>query len=255
MPASAASVRCWNPKNGDPAENLASGLRVANAIGATAMRCFVGNEKDRRSAGGIEGRMEKTIEVLRSARSQALDSGVKIGLESHAGDIQAREVRTIIEEAGKDFDGACLDTGNPMWVVEDPMVTLEVPAPYVVTTSRPRLGGVRRSTGRGGAMGGAGRRDSISRRSWPARSDHGPSAACAAVSRAGFLEGVSEGKRRGVRAFRCAGTTRPPVQRVHGGRGWRESSRRRNTRRHCVSSSGSIWSGVWSMPRRCWGLA
>jgi hypothetical protein len=59
---------------------------------------------------------------------------VKIALENHAGDMQAREVRTIIEEAGKDLVGSCLDTGNPMWVVEDPMVTLEVLAPYVVTS-------------------------------------------------------------------------------------------------------------------------
>ena len=28
---------------------------------------------------------------------------MKIALENHAGDMQAREVRTIIEEAGKDF--------------------------------------------------------------------------------------------------------------------------------------------------------
>jgi hypothetical protein len=107
---------------------------VAKTIGAAAMRCFMGNEKDRLTPGGIEPHMEKTIQVLRAARSRALDSGVKIALENHAGDMQAREVRTIIEDAGKDFVGACLDTGNPMWVVEDPMVTLEVLAPYVVTT-------------------------------------------------------------------------------------------------------------------------
>jgi sugar phosphate isomerase/epimerase len=124
----------WNAKNGEPVENLASGLRVAKTIGAAAMRCFMGNEKDRLTPGGIEPHMEKTIQVLRAARSRALDSGVKIALENHAGDMQAREVRTIIEDAGKDFVGACLDTGNPMWVVEDPMVTLEVLAPYVVTT-------------------------------------------------------------------------------------------------------------------------
>jgi sugar phosphate isomerase/epimerase len=124
----------WNAKNGDAVENLAAGLRVAKAVGARAMRCFMGNEKDRLTPGGIEPHMEKTIQVLRAVRSQALDSGVMIGLENHAGDMQAREVRTVIDAAGKDFVGACLDTGNPMWVVEDPMVTLEILAPYVVTS-------------------------------------------------------------------------------------------------------------------------
>jgi hypothetical protein len=40
----------------------------------------------------------------------------------------------VVEEAGKDFVGATLDTGNPLWVVEDPLVTLDALAPYVVTT-------------------------------------------------------------------------------------------------------------------------
>ncbi|MBV8817393.1 MAG: TIM barrel protein, partial [Acidobacteriaceae bacterium] len=62
------------------------------------------------------------------------DMNVKIALENHAGDMQAREVRTIIEESGKDYVASNLDTGNPMWVAEDPMVTLEVLAPYVATT-------------------------------------------------------------------------------------------------------------------------
>ncbi len=124
----------WSAKNGDPVENISRGLNIAKAVGATSMRCFMGSDKDRRTPGGIEPHMEKTIQVLRAARSRALDSGVKIALENHAGDMQAREVRTIIEEAGKDFTGSCLDTGNPMWVAEDPFVTLQVLAPYVLTT-------------------------------------------------------------------------------------------------------------------------
>jgi sugar phosphate isomerase/epimerase len=124
----------WNAKNGDPKENILRGLRVAKAVGASSMRCFMGKAEDRRAKPGIEALMENTAELFRSVRSQAQDLGVRIALENHAGDMQAHEVRTIIEEAGKDAVGACLDTGNPMWVVEDPLVSLEVLAPYVVTT-------------------------------------------------------------------------------------------------------------------------
>jgi 3-oxoisoapionate decarboxylase len=124
----------WSAKNGDPKENILRGLRVAKAIGATSMRCFLGQEADRLGKYGIEACMESTIAVLRSVRSEAQDLGVKIAIENHSGDTQAREVRTMIEEAGKDYVGSCLDTGNPMWVVEDPMVSLETLAPYVVTT-------------------------------------------------------------------------------------------------------------------------
>jgi len=124
----------WSAKNGDPIEHIVQGLNISKAIGATSMRCFMGSDKDRLSPGGIEPHMERTIQLFRAVRPRAQDIGVKIALENHAGDMQAREVSTIIEESGKDFVGSCLDTGNPMWVMEDPMVTLEVLAPYVVTS-------------------------------------------------------------------------------------------------------------------------
>lgn len=126
--------KSWTAKNGDPGAYVLKGLKVAKAIGATSMRCFMGAEVDRRENGPIERHIEKTVEVFRSVKSQAQDLGVKIAIENHSGDMQARETRMLIEEAGKDFVGACLDTGNPMWVVEDPQVTLEVLAPYTVTT-------------------------------------------------------------------------------------------------------------------------
>ena len=98
------------------------------------MRCYMGNRDNRRTALPLEAHIENTVKVLRAVRSQALDAGVRIAVENHAGDMQAREVKTLIEEAGKDFVGSCLDTGNPMWVVEDPLLTLEILAPYVATS-------------------------------------------------------------------------------------------------------------------------
>jgi 3-oxoisoapionate decarboxylase len=128
------SSTAYNKKEGEPAEYVLRGLRVAQAVGASVMRCYMGTRADRHTASPIEAHMEDTVQVLRPLRAQALDMGMRIAVENHAGDMQAREVRTIIEEAGKDFVGSCLDTGNPMWVVEDPLVTLETLAPYVLTS-------------------------------------------------------------------------------------------------------------------------
>ena len=121
----------WNAHNGTPAEFLLKGLRVAKAVGARSMRCYMGAFADRAN---LDRCMEATIQALRSVRAQAMDMGVRIAIENHSGDMQARETKMLIEEAGKDFVGSCLDTGNPMWVVEDPLLTLETLAPYVVTT-------------------------------------------------------------------------------------------------------------------------
>ncbi|HXA52000.1 MAG TPA: TIM barrel protein, partial [Candidatus Acidoferrum sp.] len=121
--------------DGPPArDRLLEGLRISKTVGATAMRCYMGTNTDRLGEPGIEAHMANTIRLFKSVRSEALDLGVKIALENHAGDMQAREVKTIIEESGKDFVGACLDTGNPVWCIEDPFLTLEILAPYAVTT-------------------------------------------------------------------------------------------------------------------------
>jgi sugar phosphate isomerase/epimerase len=128
------SAKSYNRKEGEPAEYLARGLRVAKSVGATVMRCYMGTRDERHGPLPLEAHMQNTVKVLRSVRSQAQDLGVRIAIENHAGDMQAREVRTIIEEAGKDFVGSNLDTGNPLWVAEDPFVTLETLGPYVLTS-------------------------------------------------------------------------------------------------------------------------
>jgi 3-oxoisoapionate decarboxylase len=122
----------WDSRWGKPGQYIAKGLTVAKALGSPCLRCFMGTHKDR--GGPVEKHMESTIEVLYSVRSEVADSGVRVALENHAGDMQAREVRTIIEEAGKVICGSCLDTGNPLWAMEDPFVTLEILQDYVVTS-------------------------------------------------------------------------------------------------------------------------
>jgi sugar phosphate isomerase/epimerase len=124
----------WKPKEGDAGQYVLKGLRVSKAVGATGMRCFLGSAPDRRGKLPIDAHIENTIKVLRSVRSEGMDTGVKVAIENHNGDLTAREAKTIIEEAGKDFVGSNLDTGNPMWLLEDPLLTLEILGPYVVTT-------------------------------------------------------------------------------------------------------------------------
>ena len=129
------SSKSYRPDTqGDPAEYMSKGLRVAHAVGSKSMRCYMGASADRHGPVPLEQHMENTVKVFRQVKSLAQDLNVKIALENHSGDMQAREVRAIIEAAGKDYVASCLDTGNPMWVVEDPMVALETLAPYVVTT-------------------------------------------------------------------------------------------------------------------------
>jgi sugar phosphate isomerase/epimerase len=124
----------FDAKQGPAEEQLARMIHSATVVGSKIVRCVLGTSADRTSATPMEQNIENTIKVLRNTRSRAMDAGIKIAIENHAGDMQAREVKTLIEGAGKDFVGSCLDAGNPLWALEDPHLTLEILAPYVLTS-------------------------------------------------------------------------------------------------------------------------
>ena len=130
-PTSTAFRNKW----GTAEEHLGLGIRIAKALGSPVIRVVLGTGKDRETEGGIEARIADTVKVCKTLRSQAVDSAVKIAVENHAGDMQSWELVTLIEQAGKDYVGANIDSGNAAWTFEDPLSNLEILGPYVVTTS------------------------------------------------------------------------------------------------------------------------
>lgn len=121
---------------GSAEEHLRLGIRVAQATGSPVIRVILGNGSDRSTEGGIMARIKDTAKVCRACGSQAKDAGIKIAVENHGGDMQAREVVTLIEEAGgRDYMATNLDAGNATWTLEDPLESLEIMGPYAATTS------------------------------------------------------------------------------------------------------------------------
>jgi sugar phosphate isomerase/epimerase len=126
--------RLFDPRRGTAQEQLKLTIRIAKTLGSPVARCVLGHVDDRKSKGGLEARIAETVKVLKQVRSYALESGVKIAVENHAGDMQSRELVALIEEAGRDFVGATMDSGNATWALEDPLHNLEVIGPYALTT-------------------------------------------------------------------------------------------------------------------------
>ncbi|HYP08517.1 MAG TPA: TIM barrel protein [Bryobacteraceae bacterium] len=126
--------KAFDATQGTAEQQIERMLVSAKLVGSPIVRCFLGTSNDRVGAMPIEGHIENTVKVLRNVRSKVVDAGLKIAIENHAGDMQGRELKSLVEGAGKDFVGVCLDSGNPLWVLEDPHVTLETLAPYVVTS-------------------------------------------------------------------------------------------------------------------------
>jgi len=124
----------FDAKDGTAEEQLGRMIDAADIVGSRIVRAVLGSVEDRVKPGPIEARIEDTARVLKNVRSKATDKNIKIAIENHAGDMQARELKTLVEGAGRDFVGVCLDSGNPLWTIEDPHLTLDVLHPYVLTS-------------------------------------------------------------------------------------------------------------------------
>ena len=112
---------------------LRKNIERAAAMGSSIVRALLaGDRYSMPDNGPVEPHVETAIKILREVRSQAMDAGLKIGIENHK-DLQAWQTRQMIETAGKEFVGSYLDTGNPVFVAEDPRTTVEELGPYAVS--------------------------------------------------------------------------------------------------------------------------
>lgn len=120
-------------EQGAAEKQLLDQLETAKIVGSKIVRCYLGAMGDRKTEIPFEKHIESMLGVLSRVKPQFVDAGVVVSIENHAGDFQARRLRTVIEEAGKDWVGVTYDSGNPCWTMEDPLAAVETLAPYIAT--------------------------------------------------------------------------------------------------------------------------
>jgi sugar phosphate isomerase/epimerase len=123
------------PAKDDTEEKVIAVLRKhierAHAMGSPIVRTLLASDRYAMPDGPVEKNIETALRVLKTVRSQAMDAGVKVAIENHK-DVQAWRTRQVIDTAGRDFVASYLDTGNPVFVAEDPATTLEHLGPVAV---------------------------------------------------------------------------------------------------------------------------
>ena len=124
------SSRSFNAQLGTVEDQVTRALKASQIFGARCMRCILGGDPERPQ---IEMHIDNMVKAIRPLRSRIADSGVKLAVENHGGDLQAREMKMMVEAVGRDVMGVCLDSGNPVWMLEDPHMTLEMLIPYAET--------------------------------------------------------------------------------------------------------------------------
>ena len=123
--------RSFNAQLGTLEMQVARALKISQIFGAKCMRCILGGDPERPE---INRHLDAMVTAIRGLRSRIVDSGVKLAWENHGGDVQAREMKMAIDAIGRDVIGVCLDSGNPVWMLEDPHMTLETLISYAETS-------------------------------------------------------------------------------------------------------------------------
>jgi 3-oxoisoapionate decarboxylase len=76
--------------------------------------------------------LETVSKLFGRVKSRALDRRLKLAVEVHK-DFHAWEFEQLVKSVGTDLMGIYLDTGNPVFVAEHPLTTIETLGKYALT--------------------------------------------------------------------------------------------------------------------------
>ena len=119
----------------DP-EAFARAAAVARELGTTRLRVALLSGRRYESFHRLEDWRAFEMrwrKALPKAAAWLEKEGLQAGLENHK-DFRATELAEILRGIGSPHLGACVDFGNNLSFLEDPMATVEALAPYAVTT-------------------------------------------------------------------------------------------------------------------------
>lgn len=123
------------PKNEADVGRFERELRTGREAGATVFRSAMGGRRYEvfSDLAGFTEFKEQCRRSMQLAAPVAKRHRVRVGVENHK-DFEAAELAEMLRRLGSEHVGACVDTGNSIALLEDPMTTVETLAPFVVST-------------------------------------------------------------------------------------------------------------------------
>jgi sugar phosphate isomerase/epimerase len=111
---------------------IREGVRVCRVLGSTVLRTFLGFDRfDRRTS--VQAELAAARENVTACLPSLEGAGVRLAIENH-GDVTSGELVTLVEEIGSPAVGICLDVGNSLAVLEDPLDAARRMIPFTYTT-------------------------------------------------------------------------------------------------------------------------
>jgi 3-oxoisoapionate decarboxylase len=124
-------VQTFLPRNGD-VDSFEHAVKVAKEAGATSLRvvCLLGRRYEmfstldewKAAVKGFHAQIAEAVPIVETHK-------MPLGIENHK-DWRVDQHVALLKQYESEFVGVCLDTGNNLSVLDDPMETVERLAPY-----------------------------------------------------------------------------------------------------------------------------
>jgi sugar phosphate isomerase/epimerase len=123
------------PKTENDVGRFEGEVRIAKEAGATIFRSATGGRRYElfSSLEDFKHWKDGAFKSMQLAEPVLRRQHVKIGIENHK-DFHAAELAEMLGRLSSPHVGACVDTGNSISLLEDPMTVVETLAPFAVTT-------------------------------------------------------------------------------------------------------------------------
>jgi sugar phosphate isomerase/epimerase len=113
------------------AEEIQKGVDICQTLGSTVLRAFIGF--NRFDAGtSVSEELDIALREIGPCLSRLEASGVRLAIENH-GDVRSDELVGLVEEIDSSHVGICLDVGNSLCVLEDPLAAAQRMIPFACT--------------------------------------------------------------------------------------------------------------------------
>jgi sugar phosphate isomerase/epimerase len=130
------------PKDRADVDRFAAEVRTAKEVGAAVLRTFLSNGRRYEtfdSAAAFRQWREQADESLALAEPVVARHGVRLAVENHK-DLRSGELADLLKRLDSRHVGACVDTGNNIALLEDPLEVVETLAPWAYTVHLKDMG-------------------------------------------------------------------------------------------------------------------
>ncbi len=110
------------------AADIRRGIKICRKLGSSVLRAFIGfNRYDPGTSVGEE--LDRALREIASCVPDLERSGVRLAVENH-GDVMSDELVDLVEEIESPSVGICLDVGNSLCVLEEPLAAARRMVPF-----------------------------------------------------------------------------------------------------------------------------